>query len=122
MVHIRAQHAKGIVACDFFVSVTATFRVLYVFVAMEIGSCRILHTNVTAHPTADWTIQQFREFLAFDNPYRFLVHDRDGIFSPRLDAELGNLGVHVLKTPPRTPTANAFCERLIGTIRRECLD
>jgi hypothetical protein len=57
-----------------------------------------------------------------DHPYRFLIHDRDGIFSSRLDAELNGFGVHVLKTPPRTPTANAFCERLIGTIRRECLD
>jgi putative transposase len=58
-----------IVACHFFISATATFRVLYVFVAMEIGSRRILHNNVTAHPTAEWTIQQFREFLAFDHPY-----------------------------------------------------
>jgi putative transposase len=116
------NHAKGLVACDFFVSVTATFRILYVFVAMEIGSRRILHTNVTAHPTADWTIQQFREFLSPDHPYRFLIHDRDGIFSPRLDAELNGFGGHVLKTPPRTPTANTFCERLIGTMRRECLD
>jgi hypothetical protein len=49
---------------------------------MEIGSRRILHANATAHPTAEWTIQQFREFLAFDHPYRFLIHDRDGIFSP----------------------------------------
>jgi putative transposase len=120
------NHAKGVVicdpACDFFVSITATFRVLYVFVAMEIGSRRILHTNFTAHPTADWTIQQFREFLAPVHRYHFLIRDRDGIFLPRLDAELSGFGVHVLKTPPRTPTANAYCERLIGTIRRECLD
>src|ERR1700739_45200 len=75
------NHAKAIVACDFFISVTTTFRVLYVFVAMEIGTRRILHTNVTAHPTSEWTIQQFREFLTFDHPYRFLIHDRDGIFS-----------------------------------------
>jgi putative transposase len=116
------NHAKGMVACDFFVSVTATFRILYVFVAMEIDSRRILHTNVTAHPTADWTIQQFRQFLAVDHPYRFLIHDRDGIYSSRLDTELNGFGIHVLKTPPRTPTANAFCERLVGSIRRECLD
>jgi putative transposase len=116
------NHATAIVACDFFVSVTAAFRVLYVFVAMEVGSRRILHTNVTAHPTADWTTRQFREFPASDHPYRFLIHDRDGIFSPGVDAELESLGMHVLKTPPRTPTANAFCERLIGTVRRECLD
>jgi transposase InsO family protein len=116
------NQARVIVACDFFVSVTATFRVLYVFVAMEVGSRRMLHFNVTSHPTAEWTLQQFREFLAFDHPYRFVVHDRDSIFSPGLDSALESLGVRVLKTPARTPVANSFCERLIGTIRRECLD
>ena len=116
------NHAKAIVACDFFIAVTASFRVLYVFVAMEIGSRRVLHTNVTAHPTAEWMIQQFREFLAFDHPYRFVIHDRDAIFSQRLDSELTGFGVRVLRTPVRTPKANAFCERLVGTIRRECLD
>jgi putative transposase len=116
------NHAQAIVACDFFVSVTATFRILYVFVAMEAGSRRILHFNVTPHPTTEWTIQQFREFLAFDHPYRFLTHDRDSIFSVGLDADLESLGVRVLKTPVRAPKANAYCERLIGTIRRECLD
>ena len=116
------NHARGIVACDFLVSVTASFRVVFVFVAMEIGSRRILHTNVTVHPTAEWTIQQFREFLAFDHPYRFLIHDRDAIFSKDLDSALNAFGVRVLKTPVRVPKANAFCERVIGTIRRECLD
>ena len=116
------NHAKAIVACDFFVSVTASFRVLYVFVAMEVGSRRILHCNVTAHPTAEWTVQQFREFLAFDHQYRYLVHDRDGIFSPAVDQELKGFGIRVLKTPVRTPTANCYIERLIGSIRRECLD
>jgi len=57
------NHADGIVACDFFTSVTATFQVLYVFVAIEIGSRRLLHVNVTDHPTAEWTRQQFRAFL-----------------------------------------------------------
>jgi hypothetical protein len=78
------NHAQAIVACDFFVSVTASFRILYVFVAMEVGSRRILHANVTAHPTAEWTTQQFREFLVFDHPYRFVIHDRDAIFSSGL--------------------------------------
>jgi putative transposase len=77
------NHAKGIVACDFMVTVTASMRILYVFVAMEVGSRRILHTNVTAHPTAEWTVQQFREFLAYDHHYRFLIYDRDSIFSAR---------------------------------------
>jgi transposase InsO family protein len=116
------NHANAIVACDFFVSVTASFRILYVFVAMEVGSRRILHCNVTQHPTAEWTTQQFREFLAFDHPYRYVIHDRDAIFSSGLDTALKGFGVRVLKTPVRAPQANAFCERLIGTIRRECLD
>jgi transposase InsO family protein len=116
------NHAKAVVACDFFISITASFQILYVFVAMEIGSRRILHANVTPHPTAEWTIQQFREFLSFDHPYRFLIHYRDGIFSTRLYAEIEGFGVRVLKTPVRAPQANAFCERLIGTMRRECLD
>jgi len=116
------NHAQAIVACDFLISVTASFRIIYVFVAMEIGSRRILHFNITGHPTAEWTIQQFREFLAFDHPYRYVIHDRDAIFSSGLDAALQGFGVRVLKTPVRAPQANAFCERLIGTIRRECLD
>jgi putative transposase len=75
------NHARAIVACDFLVTVTANFRIVYVFVAMEIGSRRILHCNVTDHPTADWTTQQFREILADTHPYRFVLHDRDSIFS-----------------------------------------
>ncbi len=116
------NHAKAIVACDFLVSVTATFQILYVFVAMEIGSRRILHFNVTEHPTAEWTTQQFREILADPHPYKFVVHDRDCIFSSSLDRELKDFGVRPIRTPVRAPKANAYCERLIGTIRRECLD
>jgi transposase InsO family protein len=77
---------------------------------------------VTAHPTAEWTTQQFREFLVFDHPYRFVIHDRDAIFSSGLDTTLNGFGVRVLRTPFRVPLANAHCERLVGTIRRECLD
>jgi putative transposase len=116
------NHAKAIVACDFFASITATFQILYVFVAMEIGSRRILHFNVTAHPTAEWTTQQFREILADPHPYRFVVHDRDSIFSASLDAALKDFGMRPIRTPVRAPKANAYCERLVGTIRRECLD
>ena len=92
------NHADVIVACDFFTSVTVSFRALYVLVAMEIDSRRILHANVTAHPTAEWTIQQFREFLVFDHPYRFVIHDRDGIFSPAVDTALRGFGVRALRT------------------------
>jgi transposase InsO family protein len=116
------NHAKTVVACDFLLSVTANFRMLYVLVAVEIGSRRIVHYGVTDHPTAAWTVQQFREFLAFDHACRLVIHDRDGIFSLEVDRALKGFGVRALRTPVRTPTANAFCERLVGTIRRECLD
>ena len=116
------NHAKVIVACDFFVVVTATFRTLYVFVVMELGTRRILHHNVTAHPTAEWTLQQFREALPGDHPYRFVIHDRDSIFSKELDKAVMAMGVRVLRTPVRAPKANSVCERFGGTLRRECLD
>lgn len=116
------NHAQAILACDFFIVVTAHFRVLYVFVAMEVGTRRMTHFNVTAHPTAEWTLQQFREVLTGERPYRFVLHDRDRIYSSELDSALEALGPRILKTPFQAPQANAFCERLIGTIRRECLD
>jgi hypothetical protein len=116
------NHAQAMVAADFLVAITARFRVLYVLVVMEVGSRRILHCNVTAHPTAAWTLQQFREAVPGDPSYRFLIHDRDSIFSPEVDHELQAFGLKVLRTPVQAPKANAYCERLIGTIRRECLD
>jgi len=116
------NHAQAILACDFFVVVTASFRVLYVFVLLEVGTRRIAHFNVTAHPTADWTLQQFREVVTGDQPYRFVLHDRDSIYSSELDSALKAMSLRILKSPFQAPQANAFCERVIGTIRRECLD
>jgi putative transposase len=116
------NHAKGIIACDFCVMVTVTFRILYVFVVIEHASRRLIHVNVTAHPTAQWTLQQLREAIPPDHTYRFLIHDRDRIFSAPLDQSIRHLGLRVLQTPPRTPQANAICERVLGTLRRECLD
>jgi len=115
------NHAQGLMACDFCVVVTTTFRLLYVFVVIEHTSRRLLHVNVTAHPTAEWTLQQLREAIPADHTYRFLLHDRDAIFTQQLDQRIRNLGLRVLKTPPRCPQANAICERVLGTLRRECL-
>ena len=116
------NHAGAIVACDFFVAVTATFRLLYVFVVIEHGSRRLVRVAVTAHPSAAWTLQQLREVVGFDHARRYLIHDRDSIFARSLDESIRNLGLTVLKSPPHSPKANAICERVIGTIRRECLD
>jgi putative transposase len=116
------NHAKVIVACDFCMVVTATFRTLYVFVVMEHATRKILHANVTGHPTAAWTLQQLRAAIPAEHAYRFLIHDRDCLCSGELDQHVQHLGLRVLKTPVRSPQANALCERLLGTLRRECLD
>jgi putative transposase len=116
------NHAQAIVACDFFVAVTASFRLLYVFVVIEHGSRRLARVDVTAHPSAEWTLQQLREVVGFDVAQRYLIHDRDSIFSRHLDESIRALGLGVLKSPPHCPKANAICERVIGTMRRECLD
>jgi putative transposase len=75
------NHAKAIIACDFFVTVTATFRPLYVFVLIQHGSRRLLHLNVTAHPTAAWTLHQLRDAIGFEDAYRYLIHDQDSLFA-----------------------------------------
>ena len=91
-------------------TVTASFRVLYVFVIMEVGTRRITHFNVTAHPTAEWTLQQFREVVTGEKPHRFIIHDRDSVYSSELDSALETMGLSILKTPFRAPS-----ERLLRT-------
>jgi putative transposase len=83
---------------------------------------RIIHLKVTSHPTAAWTLQQLREAIPSVHSYRFLLHDRDAIFSTGLDDSIAHLSLEVIKSPVRSPQANALCERVIGTLRRECLD
>ena len=116
------NHAKAILACDFFIAVTATFRMLYVFVVIEHGTRRLAHINVTTNPSADWTLQQLREVVGNGGGHRYLIHDRDQIFAKHLDDSIRALGVQVLRSPVASPKANAICERVIGTARRECLD
>jgi putative transposase len=76
----------------FVVTVTATFRVLYIFVVLEVDTRRILHWNVTDHPTAEWTTQQFRMVVSGDQPHRFVVHDRDSIYSEGVDQTIAAMG------------------------------
>jgi putative transposase len=84
----------GRVACDFFTTITVHFRILYVFVLLDVGTRRIVHWNVTAHPTADWTIQQCRTAITGETAHRFLIHDRDAIY----DRAIRSMGPRVLKT------------------------
>lgn len=100
-------HAQGIIACDFLVAVTATFRLLYVFVVIEHSSRRLIHFNVTAHPSAAWTLQQLRNTVGCEERYKFLLHDRDAIFASHLDESIQALGIKVLKSAPRSPKMNA---------------
>ena len=93
------NHATAILACDFFVAVTATFRMLYVFVIIEHGTRRLAHINVTTSPTADWTLQQLREVVGNGGGCRYLIHDRDRIFAKHLDASIRAFGVEVLRSP-----------------------
>src|SRR6478609_2696420 len=85
---------------------------LYVFVVIEHDSRRLLHVNVTGHPNAVWTLQQLREVVGLDSRHRFLIHDRDSIFSAELGRSTGALDITVLKTAPRSPRMNAICGRV----------
>ena len=89
-----------------------------VFLLMEVGTRHIVHCSITAHPTAAWTFQQLREAIPSDHSYRFLIHDRDAIFSAEMDQQLKTIEMRVLRTPARAPKANAYCERLVGNMRR----
>ena len=111
------NHAQGLLACDFFVGVTASFRVLYVFVILEVGTRRIAHCNVTTHPTAGWTLQQFREAITGENPYRFLIHDRDKIYSSEFDSALKSMGLSILKTPFHAPQAKDYASHCTSWVR-----
>jgi len=90
---------------------------------LSLGRRRLVHVGVTEHPSAAWTAQRLVEATAdADHAPRFLVHDRDSIYGTEFRARVRGLGTRLLATPPRAPKANAFCERVIGTLRRDCLD
>lgn len=116
------NHLTQLVSIDFFTVPTIRFHVLYVFLILAHDRRRILHFNVTAHPTAEWTGQQLRDAFPFDQFPRYLLRDRDAIFGNDFREQLRDLGIHEVLSTPGSPWQRAYVERVIGSIRRECLD
>jgi len=116
------NHVKTMVSVDFFTVPTIRFQVLYVFLVLAHDRRRIVHFNVTAHPTAEWTKQQLREAFPFDQIPRYLLRDRDSIFDGEFRKAVKALGIKEVLSTPRSPWQRAYVERVIGTLRRECLD
>jgi transposase InsO family protein len=117
-----ATHLHDMVAVDFFVVPTLTFRLLFAFVVLRHHRRELLHVNVTAHPTAIWTAQQIVEAFPNDTAPRYLVRDRDSIYGDAFHRRVDNLGIHQVLIAAHAPWQNPFAERVIGSIRRECLD
>ena len=116
------NHMSDLAAIDFFTVPTVTFRTFYVFLVLSLDRRRIVHFNVTSNPTADWTSLQLIQAFPFDIAPRYLIRDRDGIYGPKVIDTLDILDIEQIPTAPRSPWQNGYCERVIGTIRRECLD
>ncbi len=116
------NHAGQIAAVDFFTVPTVTFRVLYVFVVLRHERRRVVHFNVTTNPTARWTAQQVIDAFPFGDAPRFLLRDRDGIYGEYFRHRVEHMGIDEVLIAPRSPWQNPYVERLIGSIRRECLD
>jgi putative transposase len=101
---------------------TVLFKVLFVSVIPANERRRVVHINVTDAPTAQWTGQQFVEAFPWDTAPKYLLRDRDGVYGVEFSSRVHSLGIREVKTAPRSPWQNPYVERLIGTLRRECLD
>ena len=116
------NHVPDIAACDFFTVPTVTFRVLYVFIVLRHDRRRVVHFNVTANPYAEWTAQQIINAFPYEEAPRFLIRDRDGIYGEYFKKRVKDMGIEEVLIAPRSPWQNPYCERVIGSIRRECLN
>jgi transposase InsO family protein len=116
------NHAPDLIGIDFFTVPTATFRVLYCFVVLRHDRRRVAHFNVTANPTAQWTAQQIVDAFPFEEAPRYMIRDRDDIYGESFRKRVKNMGIEEVVIAARSPWQNPYCERMIGSIRRECLD
>lgn len=107
---------------DFFVVPTVRFHLLYVWFVIDHGRRRVLHFNVTAHPTASWVMQQLRDAFPESPAHRHLIFDNDAIFSPEVARSIKRLGIHPKQTALQSPWQNGTAERFVGSVRRELLD
>jgi transposase InsO family protein len=117
-----ANHVQDLVALDFFVVPTVRHTVLFVLVILAHHRRRVVHFNVTEHPTAAWTAQQVIEAFPWDEVPRYLLRDRDRIYGACFRRRVRHMGIEEVVIAPRSPWQNPYVERLIGSIRRECLD
>ena len=115
-------HVAQLASIDFFTVPTATFRVRFVLIVLSHDRRRVVYVNVTRHPTAAWTRQQIREAFPWDQTPRYLLRDRDAIYGADFGHRLRGLGIEEVVSAPHAPWQNPFVERVIGSIRRECLD
>ncbi len=116
------NHIQDIVAVDFFTVPTATFRILFAFIVLRHDRRHVVHFNVTAHPTAEWAAQQIVEAFPNDEAPRYLIRDRDEIYGNAFQRRVKHMDIEEGPIAPRSPWQNPYCERLIGSIRRECLN
>ena len=117
--------AQAIIACDFFTVDTVFLKRIYVLFFLEVATRRVHIAGVTAHPTGAWVVQQARNLLMDDHHadrLRFLLRDRDSKFTAAFDTVFAAAGIQVIRTAPQAPKANAYAERWVGTVRRECTD
>ena len=116
------NHVEDLVSIDFFVVPTATFRVLFGFLVLAHDRRRVLHFNVTSNPSAEWTAQQIGQAFPEVSAPRYLLRDRDGIYGKYFRRRVRNVGIKEVLTAARSPWQNPYVERLIGSLRRDCLD
>ena len=116
------NHASGIVSMDLFVVPTLSFQLLYGLVILHHDRRRLLWLNVTTNPTSEWMARQLTEALSWDEAPRYLIRDRDSVYGAYFQQRLHAMGIRDRPTALRSPWQNGHTERLIGSIRRECLD